>query len=60
MAKQAKATYHVTDKRGTRTTQMTERKALLANKNGADVRVTSTSAQKRAARQWAARGISTR
>ena len=56
---QAKQTFHVTDKRGTRTVQMTWRKALLMNLNGADVRVTRTSAQKRGDRRWAAQGIGT-
>lgn len=55
----AKQTYQVTDKRGTRTVQMTERKALLTNLNGADVRTTSTPQQKRRARQWRAQGIGT-
>lgn len=60
MAKQTKQTYHVTDaKRGTRTTQMTEREALLKNLAGADVRTTRTGAQKRIERQWRAQGIGT-
>jgi hypothetical protein len=57
MAKQSKQTYQVTDKRGARTVQMTERQAILTESNGATVRTTRTPAQKRTARQWDARGI---
>jgi hypothetical protein len=59
MAKQSKQTYQVTDKRGTRTVQMTERKAIQKEGAGARVTTTRTSAQKRTERQWKAQGIGT-